>query len=418
MRRALIAVFRSALRIFYRRIEIVGLERIPADVPIIFAVNHPNGLVDPLLVLCFAPRRVSFLAKAPLFRMPIISLFVRMFDSVPVYRKQDNMPGSHDETFARAREILTTGGSIAIFPEGTTHSDARMREFKTGAARIALGAGLPAAAIVPAGIYYKAKHTFRSETALFFGEPLIVRPEPERVREITKEIEDRLSALTLQADSHAALELIAHAEDIFTGTDDQPLAQELDLRRRFVAGYHYLRERDPARLARIESAVRQFAAELGKRNIEPDELAMPRVEPLTLLRVVLLFPLALIGAVVHYPAYRAVDALAKRFARGASELMATVKFVSSLLLYPLTWVILAIASQRWWVMLIAPLLGYVALRVFEDLDDAIGHLRAFAHRMFSRDAHEQLVAQRKTIRHELAAVADELAGLLPSTSPE
>jgi len=88
IRRAIAGVIRLAARIFFRRIEIAGAERVP-DSPVIFAVNHPNGLIDPLFLLCFAPRPVSFLAKAPLFRTPLIRWFVRAFDSIPVYRKQD-----------------------------------------------------------------------------------------------------------------------------------------------------------------------------------------------------------------------------------------------------------------------------------------------------------------------------------------
>jgi len=64
MRKAITAFFRMALRIFFRRIEIVGLERAPAGSAVIFAGNHPNGLVDPLFLLCFAERPVSFLGKA------------------------------------------------------------------------------------------------------------------------------------------------------------------------------------------------------------------------------------------------------------------------------------------------------------------------------------------------------------------
>ncbi len=60
------AVLRLALRIYFRRIEVAGLEHIPRDTPIIFVLNHPNALVDPAFLLCLSPRRVSFLAKAPL----------------------------------------------------------------------------------------------------------------------------------------------------------------------------------------------------------------------------------------------------------------------------------------------------------------------------------------------------------------
>src|SRR5439155_5801565 len=66
-RRIIVAVLKLALRVYFRRIEVVGLENIPRDTAVIFVLNHPNALVDPVFLLFLAPRRVSFVAKAPLF---------------------------------------------------------------------------------------------------------------------------------------------------------------------------------------------------------------------------------------------------------------------------------------------------------------------------------------------------------------
>ena len=425
MRSFLTAFFRRLLDIFFKRIEVIGVENIPRDAPVIFAVNHPNGLVDPLFIIGFVPRRVSFLAKAPLFTMPLIGYFVRTLESVPVYRKQDNVAGTNAETFAHARQILATGGAIAIFPEGTTHSDARLRQLKTGAARIALGSLLPGLVIVPAGIYYTDKQTFRSNALIYFGPAIecgamsgVVaadgEPEPAAVRALTEQIEAGLAALTLQADSHAALEVVALAEDIFTADGEQPVAEELELRRRFITGYHGLRERDPARLARLESEIRRFAAELGRAGLEPHEL-VPRADTGTLLRVVLLFPVAGIGAILHFVPYRVVDLLATRFARGEREMTATIKFVAGLAVYPLAWLLIAGAAWRTWglagsivTLIVGPITGFAALVVMDDLDDAVGRVRAVWHRLFSRDAHARLVAQRRAIRLEITSLEDEL----------
>src|SRR5207237_173489 len=93
-------------------------------------------------------------------------------------RRQDKVStAGNRETFARAREVLQRGGAIAIFPEGTTHSDPRLRELKTGAARIALGASIRVS-IVPTGLYYTAKQTFRSSALAYFGSPILVAPAP------------------------------------------------------------------------------------------------------------------------------------------------------------------------------------------------------------------------------------------------
>ncbi len=393
MRRALTVIIRIILRIFFRRIELVGLEHVPRDGGVIFAVNHPNGLIDPLFLLCLAPRPVSFLAKAPLFHYPVIGFITRALDSIPVYRRQDNVKGTNAETFGAARALLARGGSIAIFPEGTTHSDAQLRELKTGAARIALGCGCEET-IVPAGIYYTSKRRFRSSALVYFGEPIVVapaiagddgEPPPERVDELTREIERGLSEVTLQADSHAALELVVRAERIVTGREEMSLAEELELRRRFVEGYRYLREHDPSRLAELESMVRRIEKRGRPR----------RVRVSAVLLSLLLLPAAIAGAIVNYPTYRLVGFLAHRLT-DEEEIVATIKFLASALLFPLTWIALALAVGHIVVMLIAaPVSAYVAVRVFETLADALARLRP-------------LPAERDSVRARILEVAKEL----------
>jgi 1-acyl-sn-glycerol-3-phosphate acyltransferase len=424
MRRAVTTFLRLMLRLFFRRIEVVGLDRVPLDAPVIFAANHPNGLVDPLFILSFAPRPVSFLAKAPLFRYPLIGYFVRALDSIPVYRKQDKTTGSNRETFERAREVLRGGGSIAIFPEGTTHSDPRLRELKTGAARIALGAEMNSIAIVPAGIYYTAKQTFRSEALVWFGEAILVEdrrcrlsgqadgePSHDTVNELTVRIEAQLATVTLQADSHAALELITRAEEIFSAGSPQPLAAEFELRRRFVDGYHYLREHDPEQLERLASSVRQFESELGGAPLDASFRAPKSARNLS--RWVFLLPIALAGVIIHFIPYRIIDALSKRFSRDADEMTATIKFIAALLFYPLTWGIVAFLVWRWWgitagilAMALLPAIGYVTLWVMEQLDEFTGTMRALMHRTASRATQARLVAHQQLLREQIVVVAE------------
>src|SRR5919107_6273003 len=107
MRRAITAVLLFALRVFFRRVEVVGRERVPRGGALLFVLNHPNALVDPAFLLAYAPRRISFLAKAPLFRMPAVGFFVRALDSIPVYRRQDETGDTaalNRKTFERAAE--------------------------------------------------------------------------------------------------------------------------------------------------------------------------------------------------------------------------------------------------------------------------------------------------------------------------
>jgi 1-acyl-sn-glycerol-3-phosphate acyltransferase len=105
----------AVVGLFFRRIEVAGRQHVPANGPVIFILNHPNALMDPLVLLCRAGRPVSFLAKEPLFRMPVIGTLVRAMDSIPVYRRMDQADTANNaKTFAAARDLLKRGGAGAV----------------------------------------------------------------------------------------------------------------------------------------------------------------------------------------------------------------------------------------------------------------------------------------------------------------
>lgn len=420
----------------------MGRERVPREGAALFVLNHPNGLIDPAFLLCFAPRRVSFLAKSPLFKMPVVGFFVRALDSIPVYRRQDEGADTsrNRETFELSAALLRGGGTIAICPEGVSHSEPSLRPLKTGAARIALGAastkGAPLSlSIVPVGLYYTAKTTFRSGALLYFGEPIPVAPihlddegEPPReaVRSLSDSVYNALLALTLNADRHEALAMVARAETIFSAEDDvreTSLERELRRRRRFVEGYAFHRVRSPERLEELERRIVRYEEELRQAGIDdPRHLTTAAVSRYgrawTLLSRILIFalvaPAALAGAFIHYPAYRLAGALATRFSGEYDDVLSTFKIASALLLFPLTWVLLAAllyAMAGWWGALVAlaaaPLAGYVALRTREEFDRFVAGARAVRFFLAERGFFRQLLEERRAIRREILALGDE-----------
>ena len=439
MRRLIRSVLGVILRVFFPRIEVSGIDRVPADGPVMLVVNHPNGLIDPLFLLCLSPRPVSFLAKAPLFEMPVISWFVKAMGSIPVYRRQDGAfePAKNRQTFERARKILSTGGTIAIFPEGASHGDPRLRPIKTGAARIALGATSLSSdtqplAIVPLGIYYTAKRTFRSSALLYFGEPISVAPAPlkpngepaaDAVRAVTGRIEQALNDVTLQADEHEALALVGRAEEVFSSEDPaaaERLVDKFELRRRFMAGYTTLRTQAPDRLEAISTRITQYETELREAGLDPKTLKPTAVrgahnmsDAVKALAIVILgLPLALIGTIVNYPAYRIVGSIATGLSRGDEDILATIKIIAGALVFPLIWIIVAVLVGLNFgtlaglaALVLAPVSGYIALLFFERLDDLRAGLKAVAASRFQRWGYLRLVAERTAIREEIMGLA-------------
>jgi 1-acyl-sn-glycerol-3-phosphate acyltransferase len=446
----LVAILTLALRVFFRRIEVNGLRHVSREGATIFVLNHPNALVDPVFLLCYAPRRVSFLAKAPIFKMPVIGWVARVLEAIPVYRRQDE--GSdvsrNQETFTRARNLLRRGGTLAICPEGVSHSDTKLRPLKTGAARIALGvvaedAGLELK-IIPAGLYYTSKTAFRSAALLRFGEPVRVEPvaldaqgEPpaEAVRALSARIERALHEVTLNAEHEQALAITKRAERIFSAaaasdedgdlrSDAPSLAREVELQRRFLAGYAFHFERSPERLAELQARIQRYEEQLRQAGVDHEDLSAPAASPRQVARyfftrvlpVLYWFPLALFGIVAHYPAYKLAGFIAVAVARRDDDVVSTIKLVAAMLLFPLTWGALAAVlfyPLGWPGILLGLFLGpvsaAVALLFFERLDGFIGGARAIRFYLTRRWFFKELLVERKRLREEMIALGEEAA---------
>jgi 1-acyl-sn-glycerol-3-phosphate acyltransferase len=440
IRRIIVALLRLALRIYFKKIEVVGLENVPPDEPVIFVLNHRNALVDPVFLLCLAPRQVSFLAKAPLFRMPVLGFLVRAMDSLPVYRRQDEGEDvtKNEETFVAARRLLSRGATIGICPEGVSHDEPGLKPIKTGAARISLAAvstgEVSDLAIVPAGLYYTSKTSFRSSALLYFGKAIPVEPvslagdgtppRPE-VRKLSAKIEDALRKVILDAQNKEALSTITRAERIFsaeTGTSgDESLAAELQLQQRFIKAYGVLEKQQPERLRRLEVRMVRFEEELKQAGVDAQDLSPPtstfdvlgRIVTRSILFVLMLGPASL-GTVVHYPAYRLGGYLATKLSRESEDVISTVKIISAMLLFPFTWLVSIVLLELLfgWITALAacvviPLFGYLAILFFEELDRSVGGLRALAFFLVRRRFFVRLLAERNAIRNEILSLGKQ-----------
>lgn len=433
-------VCRLTLRVFFRQVQIVGLERVPAGGNLMFAINHPNGLIDPLFILCYSDRPVSFLAKAPLFRMPVVGYFVKAFRCLPVYRRQDNFdPAQNRVMMQQAARLLAEGCALALFPEGTSHSDPRMKPFRSGAARIALSAAQLSGApvdLVPVGLYYTKKQVFRSSALMLFGDPIRVlgqsldvqgEPPSESVRELTNELARRIGALTLQAETTEAVDLAKLVERIIAAAErdagsaiSMSMADRLALRQRLLAGQSSLEGQREVEL--LVERVRGFEARmraLGLRIDQPFHRSGRGAIRSLFGRVVQLVALLVpggIGLVGHYPTYRLVGYIAFRYACKELDVLATVKVVAGLLLFPATWA-LAAAWVGWqtqaWIglstLVLLPLCGWCALRFVELMAALAVGGRALWLQWVRPRLVDDIVTERRAIRDEVRRLAELLA---------
>jgi glycerol-3-phosphate O-acyltransferase / dihydroxyacetone phosphate acyltransferase len=430
--RFLLSAFGIALSLFFRRIETVNADEVPKTGGVIFVLNHPNGLVDPALVFVSLPRRISFLAKSTLFRMPVISAILTTAEALPVYRRIDAGEDvtKNQLTFAAARERLRSGGSIALFPEGVSHNSPKLLPFKTGAARIALGAaaadenGRPlSVSIVPVGLFYTNKTTFRSEALLHFGEAFAVpnveleedgQPPREAVRELTAEIETRLKAVTLNARSESELATARIAEEIFASSaESENLGDKLDFLKIYLADGRGVGNGE------LDKKLREYDRSLDKYGIEPYHLSLSQFSPRFVWwqafqrtwKLIFLFPFAAAGTMLHFPAYQLCKLLSYLITHhGADDVASTVKVLAAMLFMPVTWLATGVAIWWFWgwqpALISIPVaigLGYAALYSLEEAAELRGWARAVWLFLFRRERFLRLFVERRDLYREIAA---------------
>lgn len=426
------AVASLALRLFFRLEAPVdphgGLQ---TDGPVMFVGNHPNGLIDPGILFILARRPVTFLAKEPLFRMPVLGQILRGLDALPVFRKQDG-PGDttkNEGTLTASIAALLAGRAITLFPEGKSHSEPQLAELKTGAARIALEAARQGAAVklVPVGITYEAKNLFRSRVHVEVGAPLEARAfldqageDPhEAARRFTGAIADALRRVTLNLEAWEDLPIVATAEALFALTKGD-LPGDAERLKGFARGMALLRDEQPQRFESLKRDLASFQRRLGLLSVTPDDLAS-RYRPLTVAWFVvrnLLWlaaaPLVAFGFVLFVIPYF-LPLLAVRATKPEIDVESTVKVLTLLLLAPLWWALLV--ALAWWTggaafglfaLLFVPPLALFTRWVLERRVAALRDARTFFVLVSRRRLQARLLAEGRALADSVDALVAEL----------
>lgn len=361
-------------RVYYRLV--LSGESVPATGPALLVANHPNSLLDPVLVAAGARRPVRFLAKAPLFTDAKVGFLVRGSGSIPVYRQQDD-PGrmtQNRDMFQAVHDALAGGSAVGLFPEGISHSYSSISELKTGAARIALGAALQIGGefpLVPIGLVPERKAQFRSQMLVVVGEPvewgdLAARGAEDRdaVRELTERIEEGLRRVTVNLERWEDQPLVEAAESMWAawsrepggaggeGPDPSPAARvaRLEVTTRILSDVR--RGSDPE-ANRLHDDLAGHIQQLEQLGLRVEDLHVKAglgarwvraLQRVYLLGIVALIPLVL-AVVVFFVPYWVTDILTN-LTRQEEDRIATYKLLIGILVYG-AWLIGGAAWLGW-----------------------------------------------------------------------
>ncbi len=170
----------AVLKLSYRKIKYNGTENIPTDGAIIYAPNHANALMDALVVLAMNQSPKVFVARADIFRVPILAKIFAFLKIMPIMRMRDgiNEVKKNNDTIEKAVDVLRDKIPFCIFPEGQHLAKHSAQPLSKGIFRIAFQAKelMPDVPlyIVPVGLQYGNFFRFRSTVRVEVGKPINV----------------------------------------------------------------------------------------------------------------------------------------------------------------------------------------------------------------------------------------------------
>jgi len=155
-------ISRVVFTLIYRR-EITGLENLPESGSYILAANH-QSYADPPLVGSCIKKKIYYIAKKELFRIPVFGWFIKKMNAFPVDRDIADAGA-----LKNALKILQSGNILLVFPEGTRYKPGKIRKLKKGAAMLSISSNSP---VVPVAVINSDKLSSFKKIKVKFGIPI------------------------------------------------------------------------------------------------------------------------------------------------------------------------------------------------------------------------------------------------------
>jgi 1-acyl-sn-glycerol-3-phosphate acyltransferase len=309
------------IRTFYKRHKVIGKKNIPKNKPIIFASNHQNAFMDPVMIAVKLNQPTYYLVRADVFKKKLVAKIFDSINMLPIYRERDGVDtkDANVAVFNRCHDILSKNRPIIIFPEGNHGKLKNLRPLKKGFARIALGAmekhGVELdVKIVPVGLNYSNLYNMGAELVINFGEPIdaaewLKAGSGLDINTTTHMLHDKMSDLIIDIRKTEYYDFIHEMmlmfdEDIRTkyvkGSND--LEDKFKAQKQFIAkaedwlennGTHDLNDN----MVRFSTAIKKKGLRYWLFSKEQHSTV------LNWLLLVLLAPLALFGAINSYIPY-------------------------------------------------------------------------------------------------------------------
>lgn len=384
-----------ALRIYYRRIDVRGLANLNSKGPSIIIANHPNTLMDALLLTYISKQKIYFLAKATLFNSKWKMRLLQRLHMIPINRPgEGSVEGVRNtDSFAACFAVLEKGKRIVVFPEGSSYKERVLRKLKTGTARIALDFetkydGKAGLTVIPVGINYSDQERFQSSILVSIGSPILVADFLEAYqtdfvktsRNLTGLFREELESLLITAYDQQEDKLFEVLREILASRYLMKEKDDFEFLKELKAALTTIRVNDPAKyqeLIKLANEIKWKSEKLAVRMDFSDRrfrsFMFIRQMLFSILGLFVAFPVFLYGFVHNGLQYNVTDFLIRRITKEV-EYYAPLAVMLGIILYPLTyfgWIVLLhqFVHIPWWGKIAyyssLPISGILAYYIFK-----------------------------------------------------
>ena len=350
---------------FYGEYIVNGKENIPTDVPVIFAANHTNALMDPLAVISALPKetQIVYLARSDYFRNKKMKNILLYFKILPAFRMREGIENIYKnyEVFDACVEVLNNRKPLGIMPEGNQGPQHRIRTLMKGIFRIAFSAQekyklKDGVKIVPVGVDYGSLENFGDHIIINIGKPIEVSEYMETYEEnqvkAINELRDRLTEdmknLTIHFSSSEyfnCYEAVSKAADAQSRSKTS-MMNVFRRRQKIATKLSELEEQKPQLLEKLSKLTTRYNKNLDKLQLKPwvfnqkDHSAGKIL--LTALMLAFTFPVFLIGLICNFLPFFSPDFILKIFKINPPGAKGSLRFGLSLLTFPVFYLIQAL----------------------------------------------------------------------------
>lgn len=357
--RLLKIVVSIGIRSYYKEIKILNKKVLQTKGPLIFISNHPNTLMDAMMIGFITKKSVYFMAKGTLFNSPFKLWLLKNLNMIPINRSgEGSVKGvKNQNSFDACYRLLEQKKSLVIFPEGTSFLERQLRELKTGSARIALEAetrnqGILGLKVIPLGLNYHKAEKFRSSVLVHIGEPIEIEPyindyktnPGKTAKTLTELFRVRLEDILIHTTTREQERLIDSLEEVLSSkylSRKRGIEHDIQFLKKIKERVDRFQYSDPKRINKIELLLQNILWQLRKLDVKSDFLdrrfrsvMFIRQMFFSIIFIIIGMPLFLYGLWHNMIQYKLIDFIVPKITKDI-EYFAPLSVLLGIVLYPI-----------------------------------------------------------------------------------